>query len=155
MKQRKRWPHHGCYARLAYSETCHGIGVFAIRNIPKGTMVFADDRAPYRRVPAALAKKLRTELRYLYEDFCVLEGSWYYCPRSFNLLTVSWYVNHSERPNVYLDPSRSWQWIALRRISKGEELTADYRTYSDDQLPWLRRRKASVLAARGGRKREK
>ncbi len=89
-------------------------------------------------VASADVKKLPPELRYLYEDFCVLDGDQYNCPTNFNKLTPSWYVNHSDVPNARCDGNlRFW---ALRRIEKGEEITADYRTYGEDPLPWQRRR---------------
>lgn len=126
-------PHTGVYVRLAPSNI-HGVGVFAIRDIPKGAPVFGDDDARTTLVPAAVVKRLKREIRVLYEDFCVLEGRQWTCPASFNLLTPSWYVNHSNTPNIACDDSL--RFFALRRISKGEELTADYRSYSDDPLPW-------------------
>lgn len=38
-------PHHCVYARLGASKI-HGVGVFAIMPIPKGTVVFAGDDQP-------------------------------------------------------------------------------------------------------------
>lgn len=127
-------PHDGVYVRLAPSKI-HGVGVFAIRDIPKGAPVFGDDDAPTVRLPAAVVKRLKPEIRALYEDFCVLEEGQWTCPTSFNALTPSWYLNHSKTPNVACDDSL--RFFALRRISKGEELTVDYETYSEDVLPWL------------------
>lgn len=37
-------PHHNVYTRLEYS-LIHGVGVFAIRPIPAGTMIFEGDEA--------------------------------------------------------------------------------------------------------------
>lgn len=129
-------PHKDAYVRLAPS-TIHGVGVFAIRDIPRGAPVFGDDDEPTTVVPAALVKRLKPELRILYEDFCVLHGQVYICPASFNLLTPSWYLNHSETPNVACD--ESLRFFALRRIPKGEELTADYGRYSEDAPSEIRR----------------
>jgi SET domain-containing protein len=44
------------------------------------------------------------------------------------LLTLAWYLNHSDRPNVAAD--KNYNFYSIRRIKKGEELTADYDTYS-------------------------
>lgn len=103
--------------------------------------MFGDDDEPTTMVPAALVKRLEPELRLLYEDFCVLHGQAYICPASFNLLTPAWYLNHSETPNVGCD--ESLRFFALRRITKGEELTANYVTYSEDAP-------AAVRTARSG-----
>lgn len=125
-------PHEHVYVRLGPSPI-HGVGVFAVRDIPRGTPVFGDDDQPVIRVPARLVRRLRAESRTLYEDFCVLRGNEYLCPPSFNLLTVSWYLNHSDTPNTRCD--QDLRFVATKRIRKGEEVTADYRTYSDDPLP--------------------
>jgi hypothetical protein len=110
------------------------VGVFALRDIPKGAPIFGDDDEPTTLVPMAVVKRLKPEIRALYEDFCVLEAGQWTCPTSFNLLTPAWYLNHSKTPNVACD--ESLRFFALRRISSGEELTADYTSYSDDPLPW-------------------
>jgi hypothetical protein len=129
-------PHHGVFVRLAPSRT-HGVGVFAIRRIRRGAAIFPDDKEPTTSVPRMLPRKLPRALRQLYEDFCVLRSGRYLCPSNFNRLTPSWYLNHSDDPNVRCD--KSLQFFALRSIRAGEELTVDYRTYSADPLPWMRR----------------
>ena len=60
-------------------------------------------------------------------------------------MTVSWYLNHSNNPNVEIDAN--YHFFAKRSIRRGEELTVDYRTYSDGPFPWLRGRRF----ARGNR----
>jgi uncharacterized protein len=134
--ERMRWPHDDVYVRLRPSGI-HGIGVFAIRDIPEGTDVFGADDRPLVRVPAEPVHDLPADMRELYEDFCVLEHGEYWCPRSFNDLTISWYLNHSETPNVH--SIEGLKFVAARHIRRGEELTADYRTYSEDSLPWITR----------------
>lgn len=134
-KNSKEMPHQDVYVRLAPSRI-HGIGVFAIRNIPRNTAVFGHDDEPFTSVPESSVKTLPTEMRRLYEDFCVLRRHRYLCPPNFNRLTVSWYLNHCEQPNVRSD--ESLRFVSLRRIRKGEELTADYREYSEDSFPWRR-----------------
>ena len=126
--KRPRYPHSDVYVRLAPSRL-HGVGVIAVRDIPSGTAIFGDDDAPLRRVPVRAVRRAPRELRRLYEDFCILRAGNYICPRSFNDLTVSWYLNHSKSPNVACDAEfRFW---ASRRIRKGEELLTDYDEYSE------------------------
>jgi SET domain-containing protein len=48
-------------------------------------------------------------------------------------------VNHSDRPNLEADDDGRFH--ALRRIRKGEELTADYRTFVDEALAFRPRRR--------------
>ena len=128
-----RAPHDGVYARIGPSRI-HGVGVLAIRDIPAGTLVFAGEservawrsRAAVRRMPAAI--------RALYEDFGMVSGDRIGVPPSLNMLSVGWYVNHAERPNV--EAGDDGRFRALRRIRTGEELTADYRTFVDEPLPF-------------------
>jgi SET domain-containing protein len=126
---KKILPHSSVYVRLAPSNI-HGVGVFAIIPIPKGAEVFGEDNEPTTRVSAALVRRQKPEIRALYEDFCVLQGEQWICPSTFNVLTPSWYLNHSKTPNVRCD--ESLRFFTIRQIANGEELTVDYGTYSDD-----------------------
>ena len=123
-------PHEGVYTRLKPSPI-HGVGVFAIKDIPKGTYVFEPDDDALVSVCAAEMKSLPQEVRKLYEDFCVLKGDKYECPSSFNKLTPAWFLNNSNDPNMAADSSL--KFYAIRDIAVGEELTAKYDTYSDPE----------------------
>src|SRR5580698_3122251 len=124
-----KMPHEGVYTRLAPSKV-GGVGVFAIRQIPKGKFMFEDDDEPFVEVPERFVKQMPGETRKLYEDFCVLKDGNYLCPVSFNKLNPSWFLNHSATPNV--GTNAEIQFYALRDIEAGEELVADYNSYSDD-----------------------
>jgi SET domain-containing protein len=124
----KKHPHDNVFVRLASSKL-HGVGVFAIRPIKKGTYVFGDDDVPLVWVKKASVKNLPKEIKRLYEDFCILKGDKYGCPDNFNNLTSAWYLNDSSNPNVAAD--NEYKFYAIRNIKKGEELTANYSTYSD------------------------
>ena len=50
------------------------------------------------------------------------------------------FMNHSDTPNVGMNPSGTADTIALRAIAAGEGLTCDYRTFDlewQDKLPHL------------------
>jgi len=125
-------PHSGVYARLRPSKI-HGIGVFAIRNIPKGTKIFPADEGElvWKRKSDLKLDQLPQEIRRFYDQFCLIKdkGETYGCPKNFNLMTVAWYLNHSKTPNVGCD--QDYTFFALRNIRDGEELTADYHTYNE------------------------
>jgi hypothetical protein len=131
MKKGNQMPHDGVYTRLRPSKI-HGVGVFAIRDIPKGTDLFPHDDAElvWKKKSVLGLGRLPKEIRRLYQDFCVIEekGHLYGCPASFNLMTVSWYLNASKKPNVSSD--KHFNFFASRRIKVGEELTVDYDTYN-------------------------
>jgi hypothetical protein len=123
-------PHGLVYTRLGPS-SIHGVGVFAIVNIPKGTYVFEPDDNPTVKITANEIEALPPSVRRLYEDFCVLKDREYECPTTFNQLTPSWYLNDSRTPNVAADSDL--KFYATRDITAGEELTADYGSYSENE----------------------
>jgi hypothetical protein len=104
--QLRTLPHDGVYARIRQSKI-HGVGVFAIRDIPAGTEIFKGDDGElvWMKRSALKLDKLPLEIRRLYDQFCLIKdkGETYGCPKSFNLMTVAWYLNHSKTPNVGCD----------------------------------------------------
>jgi SET domain-containing protein len=141
----RRWPHDGVYARIGLSRV-NGVGVRAIRDIPRGTAMFRGESERVRWVSRAAVRRLPTAVRKLYEDFGMVSGDRIGVPPSLNMLSVGWYVNHSERPNIEAD--EDGRFHALRRIRKGEELTADYRTFTDEALPFRPKRTTRARKAR-------
>ncbi len=129
-KSRKTLPHYGVFARIRPSRR-GGVGVFALRNIAKGTRIFPDDNDKIVWVSKRRLNLLPPEVKRLYNDFCIVKdrGRLYGCPTSFNHLTVAWYLNSSPKPNVGCE--RHYRFFALRDIKAGEELTVDYNTYND------------------------
>ena len=131
-----------CYCQLRPSPI-HGIGVFAIRDIPKG-------RNPFRTLPkyattgfvratepelAALPRPLAALIRAL---FVPTAGKLYVPTCGLNIIYLDTYLNHSPHPNLRTrDGAR---FVTNRRIHVGEELTVDYRTYG-----------ASIFRERGSR----
>jgi len=129
----KRLPHEKVYTRLRPSKT-HGVGVFAIRRIKKGASIFPDDDAPIKWVPEGELQGLPPELRQLYNDFSIIKdnGENYGCPRSFNQLTVSWFLNRPPPGEPNVGCRDDYTFYALRDIAVDEELIVDYRTFSED-----------------------
>lgn len=126
----KRLPHDGVYARIQKSRT-HGVGLFAVRDIRTGTKLFGGDDSGMVWVNEKEIAGLPKQVKRLYTDFGVLKDGRYGCPVSFNQLTPSWYLNDSKRaPNLRCD--ENYDFFALRNIKAGEELTANYSTYSEN-----------------------
>jgi len=131
-------PHESTYTRIAKSTAPHsakyegtdpGVGVVAIRDIPKGTLIFAPDDDKTIRISSIKVAALTPELRKLYDDFCPLESDYYTCPMNFNKLTVAWYLNDSETPNCEVDGNLKIR--ALRDIKAGDELFSRYSDYCE------------------------
>ena len=126
-----KYPHHKVYVRL-HASPLHGVGVFAIRDIPKGVKLFWGDEQEFVKVKQSVVEELEdVELKRLYTDFCVLKEGVFYCPPNFNDLRVGWYMNHSDTPNVGYDFETD-EARTLRHITHGEELTVNYHTFSED-----------------------
>lgn len=123
-------PHFGTYTRIKPSKE-HGVGVFAIVDIPQNTPIFyGDENTPTKEVPEHEIEQLPSEIRQLYIDFCPLNNGIFTCPTNFNLLTPAWYLNCSEeRPNVICKDG--YIFYSSREIKAGEELLVDYSTYSE------------------------
>ena len=119
-------PHSHVYTRLMRSPI-HGVGVFAIRSIKKGTRLF-DSEEEITWVDEQELKHLSRQIRKLYEDFSVIKDGKYGCPINFNRLTMAWYLNDSDQPNVIVDDDYN-MWAA-RDIEEGEELTIDSSKFS-------------------------
>lgn len=125
----QRMPHEGVYVRLQPSRI-HGIGLFAIRKIKKGTKLFGGDDSGMVWVKKEEISRLPAKIKKLYADFGVLKDGRYGCPINFNRLTLAWYLNNSKRPSVRCDDN--YDFVALRDIDVGQELTVDYATYSEN-----------------------
>jgi SET domain-containing protein len=122
-------PHEGVYTRLKPSDI-HGVGVFAILDIPKDTYIFNGDNSKMVWVDKSVIDEQDEEIKKLYDDFCIIKGNKYYCIDSFNNLNVGWYLNESkDDPNVGCDDN--YEFYALRDIKKGEELTMDYSSFCE------------------------
>jgi uncharacterized protein len=121
-------PHRNLYTRLDVSS--HGIGVFAIKDIPDKTMLFQGDVGEIVRVPRDLVDEIsKKEIQRIYFDFCPMLKGAFIAPVDFNQMTMSWYMNHSTTPNVQANPN--FEFITTRPIYAGEELTTDYAIFSE------------------------
>lgn len=121
---RRKLPHSGVYTRLQPSPL-HGVGVFAIRTIRRGTRIFSGDTSDMVWMRWRSLRRLPRPIWKLYEDFAVFRGAECGRPTSFNSLTVAWYSNHSDHPNVGCD--EHFDFFALKDIRPGEELTTAIR----------------------------
>ena len=126
---KEKSPHSGAYVRLKPSKLHRsGVGVFAIKRIPKDKQIFAGENEEVIWVEKSSIPK-DGPIRRMYDDFAIIDGRFYGCPTSFNRLTPAWFLNESKRPNARCD--ENYTFLANRNISAGEEITVDYSTFSD------------------------
>ncbi len=110
----------------------HGIGVFAIRPIPKGTKnIFSEGMGEWIQVSKQEVESLPQSSKDLIENHCLFDEDHYFIPEyGFKLVDLVIYLNHSEIPNVR-SLNEGEQFEALRDILEGEELLVDYGTIVD------------------------
>ena len=126
-----RFPHEDVYTRIQPSKI-HGVGVFAIRRIPKGTNIFQPDNSETVDININEITNIDDGVKKLYDDFSIIRHGKYKCPKNFNNLTVSWYLNDSDEShsaNVSCDDQ--YNFWAIRDIEKEEELLVDSSIYSE------------------------
>jgi len=121
------------YCRIRPSKI-EGIGVFAIRYIPKNTKISKTIRkTKFIGIDPKLVfsnPRIDRAVKQMVRDFFVVWKGKLYLPNfSLNEIDISFFINHSKKPNV-IDKNGE-EFFALRDIKKGEELTADYRGYCD------------------------
>lgn len=107
----------------------HGIGVFAIKDIPKGTKnIFSKGVGDWIKVSKEEVEALPQHSKDLIENHCLFDENFYFIPDyGFKLLDLVIYINHSETPNV-ISLNDGEEFEAIRDIANGEELLVDYGT---------------------------
>jgi SET domain-containing protein len=107
----------------------HGIGVFAIRAIPKGTKnIFSKGVGDWIKVSKEEVGTLPQHSKDLIENHCLFDEDFYFIPDyGFKLVDLVIYLNHSETPNV-ISLNDGEEFEAIRDIACGEELLVDYGT---------------------------
>ena len=110
----------------------HGIGVFAIRNIPKGCRtIFSKNENNWIKLPIADVEKLPEHSRNLVETYCLFDETDYYVPDyGFKLMDLVNYLNHSSSPNV-ISVNEGEYFEALTDIPAGAELLINYGEITD------------------------
>lgn len=136
------------YVKIAPS-SLGGVGVKAIRDIPKGTdpFPFSQDKFPMAFLSYEEISHLHPNIQKMIQDFHLVTGKVYDFskPMTFNPqdkfpvsinglnnMNVSWFLNHnSVDPNVDINENASSQgdWVTFitnRDIKQGEELRYNY-----------------------------
>jgi SET domain-containing protein len=105
----------------------HGIGVFALRDIPRGCKtLFSKNVGEWIKVPITDIEKLPEQSRNLVETYCLYDETHYYLPDyGFKVMDLVNYLNHSSTPNV-ISVNEGEYFESLRDIREGEELLVNY-----------------------------
>jgi hypothetical protein len=138
MKDLIKFLNSNTFCRIGRSKI-DGVGVLAIRDIPKGVNPFVGSLSrTYRGLEFKELKKLKPEVRKMVLDFCNLSQGKAWIPRGgLNSFDISSFMNHSNNPNVGY-PNNGEEMATLRKIRKGEELTIDYGTFDENLANWAK-----------------
>lgn len=112
------------------SSPIEGIGVFAIRDIPKGCRsMFSPpekEKEEWLKIPRPEIDLLPAHSKQLIETYCLYDDENYFVPEyGFKKMDLVNFLNHSNTPNV-ISINEGEFFEALRNIPTGEELLADY-----------------------------
>jgi hypothetical protein len=106
-----------------------GVGVFAIRDIPKGCrdMFSKPDAADeWVTVPKTAIETLPAYAQFIVGNYCLYDDENYFIPsHGFKKIDVSLFLNHADIPNV-ISINDGDYFEAVRDIRAGEELLIDY-----------------------------
>jgi SET domain-containing protein len=108
---------------LKPSKVCDGVGVFALIDIKNGEEIFPDLFSDSIHIEW---KQIKSEVikNYL-NNLCNTDDKGLYISRSPNEINVSYYVNHSNNPNVYHNLLED-KYYAIQDIHAGEEILCLY-----------------------------
>lgn len=119
------------YCQIRQSKI-HGVGIFAVKNIPKGIDPFKNaNKVVWHGFEIKEVKKLDPKIVKLMFDFFTVQNGKLWVPDSgLTGMDMSFYMNTSKKPNVKtVDKGESF--VSMRLIRTGEELTVDYETFSE------------------------
>lgn len=117
----------------------HGVGVFAIKDIPEKTNPFLKSNMLsfdkcYLFSGEEMAENLSEEIILLIKKFQFpdSDGCYPIPANGMNSVNLSFYVNHSDTPNMvgavdYTAKTSLYSLFSTREIKVGEELFLDYR----------------------------
>lgn len=109
------------------SSAVHGIGVFAIKDIPKGCReIFSRGMGEWIKVSIPEVEALPEHSRSLIETYCLFDEENYFVPEyGFKMLDLVIYLNHSAEPNI-LSIDGGEEFEAIADIPAGQELLVNY-----------------------------
>ena len=126
------------YVRIMTSKL-HGVGVFAIKDIPKGALPFQYTNSKcginkFTKIHKDKLEGIDKSVIKMLDDFLGLDKDGFYDvpAEGLNSLDVSFYMNYSDKPNIditYDDKCNFAIFKTNRVIKKGEELLINYNKF--------------------------
>lgn len=111
--------------KLKPSKVCDGVGLFVIDKIYKGESIFPDVTQDKTYIGWNEVPNLNQNVKEYLDTMCNSDENGIYLSRTPNNINLSYFVNHSEEPNIYHDLKKDTM-VALRDIEIGEEILCVY-----------------------------
>lgn len=106
-----------------------GVGIFAIRDIPKGVNPFKIlKKINWIKFKRAELDCLNKQTQKIIDDFYTINDTVWLPENGLNVFDISFYVNHSNHPNLKTTDGGE-NFLTMRKVKVGEELTANYKKY--------------------------
>lgn len=123
---------HHSNTYLDKSGVCDGVGVFALLPIKQGEQLFQDvPKTEYFFRWDELSDLDERVIQKL-KSLCNYNQTGVYMHNSLNNFNFSFFVNHSETPNVFHN-LKADEFFSIRNIEPGEELVC---TYNSEEKDW-------------------
>ena len=105
----------------------HGIGVFAVRDIPAGCKeLFSKEMGEWTTVPRNEVDTLPQQAKDIVENYCLYDEENYFIPaQGFKVMDLSLFLNHADEPNI-ISVNDGEYFETIKEIKNGEELFVDY-----------------------------
>jgi hypothetical protein len=109
-----------CCSKLLQGE----IGVFAVRNLKKGTIIGYVERFGEEFYTWDDYAKLDRQTKRMVDKFCARTKDGFWGPEDINYIPPVWHMNHSCAGNVAFDKDDNF--ATIRNVQGGGELCFDY-----------------------------
>lgn len=111
--------------RIKPSKKYKGIGVFALRDIKKGTILCESKKISKELfISHEEFSRLDKMTKKMMKDFCCQDKDGYYTPMDLNYLPIPRQMNHNCNGNVGFDENSNF--LTIKSVKKGQELFFDY-----------------------------
>jgi SET domain-containing protein len=123
---------NNCNVYLKPSTVCNGVGLFALIDIPMGTVLFEDIQPDSQFISWDEIGYIPEEVKRHLGNLCISVENGIFLNRTASAINLSYYINHSEKCNVVhlIDIDR---YVTVKDISKGEEILC---VYNKEEIDW-------------------
>lgn len=127
--------HNDIYCKLAPSPI-HGVGVFALKDIPINTVIFRVNLKTIT-VDSKFLNRIHINVANYYNSMLLSNLSTIEIPETgMSVIPTSYYLNHSEESNAKIDIENNLI-VAKKNIYADEEVTINYKGLSTGAYSFL------------------